>query len=455
MLSELGISRVVVVEPMDQIPEEAFAADGYGGGYFVSNYPPFSHWTDDAVISTPASLQVSQPSTRPLGVYVHIPFCRKRCHFCYFRVYTGYNAQMVEDYLGSVVQEVALLREQPALTNRTPDFLYFGGGTPSYLSARQFDGFIGALQPLLDLSSLKEFTFECEPGTLNLDKLQAFRAAGVGRLSLGVEHFDSQILEVNGRAHDHDDIYEAYELARKIGFPQINIDLISGLLGDTEETWKDSVRRTVELNPDSVTIYQLELPYNTTFHRESRESERDLAELPDWPTKRRWTQAAFDQLEAAGYELSSGYTAARDAATFVYRDSLWEGADLLGVGVSAFSKMGDTHYQNDKHIDGYQTRIKAGVLPIMRGYVMNADEQLIRQVVLQLKRGHLDRAAFLAGHGVDIGQRFAGPIKRLERFGLAQVDDRGVQLSRQALLQVDRLLPWFFRPEHNQDRQSD
>ncbi len=436
----------------DQNLGDALAADRYGEGYFVSNYPPFSYWTD-AAATRPASLGSTESRTRPLGIYVHIPFCRKRCHFCYFRVYTGYNAQMVEDYLGAVADEIALLIQQPALANRVPDFLYFGGGTPSYLSARQFEGFMGALQSVLDLTSLKEFTFECEPGTLSRGKLESLLAAGVGRLSLGVEHFDSTILDGNGRAHNEDDIYEAYQMARAVGFQQINIDLIAGLAGDTDSSWDDAVRRTLELQPESVTIYQLELPYNTTFHRESRESGRDLGEFPDWPTKRRWTDRAFERMESAGYYLASGYTAARGAATFVYRDALWEGADLMGVGVSAFSKIGDTHYQNDKHIDGYTTRVRAGVLPIMRSYEMTADEALIREVILQLKRGRLDRAAFRRNHGVDIGERFEEPLQRLCHHGWAQMDDTTIQLSRTALLQVDRILPWFFRPEHIQGEQ--
>src|SRR3990172_2899092 len=135
------------------------------GSYFVANYPPFSVWTQEAVEreAKPALERPPVPGV-PLGLYLHIPFCRKRCHFCYFRVYTDKNAQEVADYLDVLCREWTQLAEMPALVERPVDFVYFGGGTPSFLSVRQLEGLVRRLTDIRSWTSAEEVTFECEPG---------------------------------------------------------------------------------------------------------------------------------------------------------------------------------------------------------------------------------------------------------------------------------------------------
>src|SRR5689334_19916324 len=166
------------------------------GSYFVANYPPFSVWTTDAVArDAEAALDAPPAAGVPLGLYLHIPFCRKRCHFCYFRVYTDKNAQDVADYLDVLAREWELFASRPALKDRPLDFVYFGGGTPSFLSIRQLESLVGRLTAIRPWTTAEEITFECEPGTLTDGKLAAIRGFGVTRLSLGVESFDDGMLE--------------------------------------------------------------------------------------------------------------------------------------------------------------------------------------------------------------------------------------------------------------------
>src|SRR5947207_1384455 len=231
------------------------------GSYFVATYPPFSVWSAEAVEreAKPALQAAPNPAT-PLGLYLHIPFCRKRCHFCYFRVYTDKNSDDVTQYLDVLVREWALYAALPAIAGRPLNFVYFGGGTPSFLSTSQLQGLVNRLKAITPWDGAEEVTFECEPGTLTESKLAVIRGLGVTRLSLGVENFSDEVLELNGRAHRSPEVFRAYEQARALEFPQINIDLIAGMLGETEENWHDSVRKTLALQPDSVTIYQMELP---------------------------------------------------------------------------------------------------------------------------------------------------------------------------------------------------
>src|ERR1700730_15594381 len=208
------------------------------GSYFVANYPPFSVWTPQAVDEDARPVLRAPAADNPLGLYLHIPFCRKRCHFCYFRVYTDKNAQDVAHYLDVLAREWELYSAQKAIAGRPLNFVYFGGGTPSFLSTQQLQSLAARLSATASWRDAEEITFECEPGTLSPSKLAAIRQMGVTRLSLGVENFDDRILELNGRAHRSPEIGEAYRYARALDFPQINIDLIAGMLGATEENWR-------------------------------------------------------------------------------------------------------------------------------------------------------------------------------------------------------------------------
>jgi oxygen-independent coproporphyrinogen-3 oxidase len=426
------------------------------GNYFVANYPPFSFWKPAHLPEARAALNAVPAPETPLGLYLHIPFCRKRCKFCYFRVYTDKNARDVETYLDALIREVTLYSALPSVRKRGLKFVYFGGGTPSYLSATQLRGLMTRLKEVLPWDGAEEVTFECEPGTLQQHKLEALRDMGVTRLSLGVENFDPKILEFNGRAHLEEEIHRAYGWARNLGFDQINIDLIAGMVGESWDNWKQCVAKTLALAPESITIYQMELPYNTVFSQQLKmvgQDEPDLS-VADWPTKRAWVDYAFETLLAAGYQISSAYTLVKDRTKtkFVYRDSLWHGADMLGTGVASFGHMHGVHIQNVDTWEQYVALLDQGELPLGRALPVQPRELLIREMILQLKTGRLQRSYFRTRFGVDILETFADGFAQLSSAGLLTLDNDGVSVTRAGLLQIDRHLPTFFEPQHRSTR---
>jgi oxygen-independent coproporphyrinogen-3 oxidase len=427
------------------------------GSYFVATYPPFSVWSPEAVErdAKPALAAAPNPAT-PLGLYLHIPFCRKRCHFCYFRVYTDKNAQEIRHYLDVLAREWEMYARQPAIAGRQLNFVYFGGGTPSFLSTQQLQGLVRRLTATTPWSAAEEITFECEPGTLTEHKLAAIRRMGVTRLSLGVENFDDRILEINGRAHRSPEIGTAYRFARALDFPQINIDLIAGMLGETEENWRENVEKTIELDPDSVTIYQMELPYNTTISKDLLNRTGQMTgSLADWSTKRRWVADAFEALERAGYHIGSAYTAVKDPSrtTFIYRDRLWQGADMAGLGVASFGHVNGVHMQNRDSWEAYSDAIDRGELPLGRAYRPTLEEKMRRELVLQMKLGRLSPAYFRDKYGVDILRQFDAQWASLRSEGyLAEATPDRVALTRAGLMRVDALLPRFFLPQHTNIR---
>jgi oxygen-independent coproporphyrinogen III oxidase len=414
------------------------------GSYFVANYPPFARWHAGAVPDVLAAFSAA-PTSAPLGLYLHVPFCRKRCKFCYFRVYTDVAAHDVERYSQALGREAELAAAQPAVAGRTLKYVYFGGGTPSFLSVKQLERLVERVHKSFGWDAAEEVTFECEPGTLSEAKVRALKNLGMTRISLGVENFDDAILEANGRAHLSAEIERAWGWIKAAGFPNTNIDLIAGMVGETDASWRRTIEKTLTLEPDSLTIYQMELPPNTVFVHDAKETGSATA-VADWPTKRRWVNEAFELFLAHGYAISSGYTLVRDPARvhFRYRDMLWEGSDLVALGVASFGHLSGVHYQNATHWDDYLGAVEAGRLPIARGLVPSPRELLLREVVLGLKRGSLDVGRLALKYGIDPLVEWGAVWELLAADGwLEAVRPRPV-LTRAGLLRIDALLHRFF-----------
>jgi oxygen-independent coproporphyrinogen-3 oxidase len=423
------------------------------GNLFVANYPPFSFWTGAELPRVEAALAAPPRPGAELGLYLHLPFCRKRCKFCYFRVFTEMDSGRINRYLAALGSEIELHAAAPAIAGRPLRFVYFGGGTPSLLSVRQLTGLVERIRRVMPWDGAEEITFECEPGTLTQSKIEAVRAFGITRLSLGVENFNDEILQANGRAHVSTEIYRVLPWIREQHFDQLNIDLIAGLLGESWDTWRDSIEKTIEVAPDSVTIYQLELPYNTDFSKSVLGGSLGQP-LADWETRRAWQEYAFARLMESGYELSSAYTLVRrdKACRFVYRDAVWHGCDLLGTGISSFSHVNGCHFQNTATWDPYLAAIEAGRLPLERGMVPSPRELLTREVALQLKLGRLQAGYFQDKFGVDVRREFAPVWERLRRRGMVEPQTEEVALTHAGLLRVDQLLPELYDERYHNAR---
>ncbi len=429
------------------------AAETEVGSVFVSNYPPYGVWQQNMVPEAKKALHAPPTTGATLGLYLHIPFCRLRCKFCYFKVYTDKDSGQVAEYLEGLAREVELYSALPAVAGRPLKFVYFGGGTPSFLSSRQLRTLVDRLRAAIAWSDVEEVSFECEPGTLTRSKLETIRDLGVTRLSLGVEHFNDRILQENGRAHLSAEIDRCMPWIDELNFDQLNIDLIAGMVGETWETWKDAVARSIALDPDSVTIYQMELPYNTIYSRDLLDGamRRPVA---GWDLKRAWHDHAIEAMAASGYEINSAYTMVKKGAQrpFVYRDAVWHGTDMIGAGVASFSHMTGVHFQNVAEWGRYLEGVRDGRLPIDRAFRTSRAEQVVRELILQLKLGRITGDYFRNKFDVDIFATFRTTFDRLEKRRMLHRAQGAVELSRAGLLQVDSLLPEFYAERYRNAR---
>lgn len=426
------------------------------GSYFVSTYPPFSQWSTEDVAHVERGLSNrSAPPEAPLGLYVHIPFCVKRCDYCYYLSYADKTKNQHREYVEALLGELALYRRSPALAERPLSFVYFGGGTPSLLEEASLRLLLTGLPELFSWRSVEEVTFECAPRTATESKLRMLHDAGITRLSLGVQSLDDDVLRLNGRVHLRNDVDRAYERIRRVGFKVVNLDLIVGLPGESGASVDQSLEGVIAMSPESVTIYQLEIPQNTPLFRTTCDGGPPAA-IPSWPLKRARLARCFARLEAAGYTIRSAYAAVRDPDrhAFVYQDAQYHGADLLGIGLSSFSYLAGIHHQNKTDIDAYVETVLKGELPVLRAHRLDSEERLIREFVLQLKLGRAEAAYFAGKFGVDILKHFEDPLQQCAECGWLTMDAAGVRATREGLIRIDRLLPEFYLPRHRHVRYS-
>ncbi len=436
----------------------ALPAEPTFGNYFVAAYPPFSCWTEAAVEDYRDRLAEPAAEGGPFGLYVHVPFCVKRCDYCYYLAYDDRAAE-VERYLGAVEGEAALYSRAAYLSGRRPDFVYFGGGTPSLLTAARIRQLVGGLQRVFPWTEVREATFECAPRTASEDRLEALRELGITRVSLGIQQLDDEVLRRSGRVHLVADVERAWEVIRRLEFPVVNVDLIVGLPGETEASWRRSLDWAVERAPEMVTLYQLEIPENTPLYRLLR-ADGTAEAAPDrpapWERKHERLADGFDRLEAEGYTVVSGYAAIRDPERhrFVYQEDQYRGADLLGLGAGSFSYLGGVHQQNRATLDGYLEEVSAERLPLERAYALSAEERMVRELVLQLKLGRVDVRALAAKFGSDPLAPIADTLDRFREAGWLEVTPDALTLTREGRVRVDRLLPALYLPRHRVERYS-
>ncbi len=428
------------------------------GNYFVAVYPPFSCWKEHYLTEFGRKLDVpSSPNSNvPFGLYVHLPFCVERCMYCYYLSYAKQSThQLIDQYLDALIKELSIYHEKPYFADHHLDFVYFGGGTPSVLSVEQIRKLVSTIKTIFPWTAVQEITFECAPKTVTESKLKTLKEAGITRISLGIQQLNDEVLKKNGRVHLVSDIKRAYTQIQRIGFEIVNVDLIVGLLQQSDSSFIESLNEVIKMNSDGVTIYQLEIPFNTPLSRKYHEGTLDDS-LATWDTKRARLARGFAQLEESGYQLRSAYTAVRDSRyeKFVYQDAQYHGSDLLGIGTSAFSYIDGIHHQNLSSLELYLERLDHGQLPLGRAYILTDEERLIREFILQLKLGKVNGNYFKQKFGIDVFKHFSKVINHYINQGFLVRGKHELRLTRDGLLQVDSMLPAFYLPEHQAVRYS-
>lgn len=376
-----------------------------------------------------------------LSVYIHIPFCERKCSYCGFYS-TGYKAAAADAYIDALEIETERYRDQ--LTGRMVQSIYVGGGTPTMLSEQQLARLLHMVNGRISADRERELTVEANPDSASHRKLLLLRDLGVTRLSLGVQSFSDHELARLGRPHRSWQAEQAYRNARQAGFASVSMDLIYGLPGQCREDWERTLRRAVALGPDHLSLYGLSIDDGSRFAADVRNGSMIA---PDDDRAAGMYEGSLEILDRAGYRQYEVSSFARPSHHVCrHNDHYWNRGEYLGLGASAWSFLGDRRRQNIVDADGYRERMGWGESVIAQEEVISGEQAAAEALILGLRRaagvdlalslerfpeqdrsGILQRISTLCGDGL-----FEG------RQGRLRFTTRGQLLSNEALA---RLLP--------------
>ena len=269
-------------------------------------------------------------SNPPLGLYIHLPWCAKKCPYCDFNSHEA-NSIPEQDYIDALLDD--LEQELPLIWGRRIESIFIGGGTPSLFSGEAIDRLFSGLRSLLNFAPAIEITMESNPGSADMANYRDYRAAGVNRLSLGIQSFDDTRLALLGRVHNSQQAESAFWQAREAGFDNVNLDLMFGLPGQDVAAAQADLARAIELAPEHISHYQLTLEPNTLFHHQPP------SDMPDDDQCWEQQQACQAQLAAEGYRQYEVSAYCRDKQMSQHNLNYWQFGDYLGIGAGAHGKI--------------------------------------------------------------------------------------------------------------------
>lgn len=398
----------------------------------ITNYPSFRKWNKEAV--------KDKMEDQPMSIYVHIPFCTQRCSFCYYKTLDmkEYRPE-VESYVDTLCQEIEMATDYFDIGNRPIHAVYFGGGTPSLLVEHQFEKIVAALRKnFKHFDSKEQFSLEAEPLTVSRSKMETLAQLGVTRLSMGVQSFVDEIIKLSGRGHDEKQAYRAIDIAQEAGQGQwnINIDLLSGLAGETDETWRESLECALKTGVESITVYKMEAFANTEVFKLGVKDEK--LNLPSDEQEMQFMAYAMERFERANYKPWSFFTYTKNGCDeSKYISSAWRGMDFYGFGVSAFGSLGDHLLQNTSELEKYSEIVGSGEIPITRGYRYTSFDRMVREVLMGMKLLRLDLKGFKHRHGLRLEKLCAPILRELKAEGFVTVSDQAIDLTSKGILYGD------------------
>ena len=387
---------------------------------------------------------------KPLSIYIHIPFCLRKCLYCDF-LSAPATEENREKYLNALLQEMNRFCENHPLQNYEVISVFFGGGTPSLMKAGQVQRILDKIYRHFDVREDVEISLECNPKTADLSKLQGYYGAGVNRLSIGLQSADNQELLRLGRLHSYEEFLETYEFARKTGFQNINIDLMAAIPGQTIHSWRNTLSKVLELEPEHISAYQLIVEEGTPFFEMYGDSQKNkagyhgkyasvYAELPDEDTEREMyylTKELLEQHEYYRYEISNyskkGYECRHNI-------SYWTGVDYIGFGLGASSYFQGRRYHCVRDLQKYCGLCRTGDNEIYEEIQLLSRKERMEEFMflgLRMIQGVSSRE-FLDRFGVDIQEIYRPVLDRMESLGLLIFDkenervyltDRGLDVA--------------------------
>lgn len=368
------------------------------------------------------------------GLYVHIPFCEKKCLYCDF--YSLETTHHMESFVDTLLREIDLRAAITDTNSRSISTVFFGGGTPSLLAPVQIERITKALSQHFHIEPTAEWTMECNPGTVSTESLAAYRALGINRLSFGVQSFFDDDLAFLTRIHSPAQAKEAVAMARRAGFDNINIDLIFALPGQTIERWKSNIETAVALQTEHISAYSLIFEEGTPLNAmklrgEVHETDEDTdAEMYD---------ITMNFLSRSGYRQYEVSNFARPGMECRHNLLYWQGREYISFGPSAHGYIGGTRYWNVRSLSRYTDDITKGVLPVVNSERIEGRTRMFERAFLELRAQGIEVAAFQRDFGIDVHSVLRPLFERTAGEDLLAIDSERIALTQKGYRLCDAL----------------
>lgn len=372
----------------------------------------------------------------PLGFYIHIPFCVKKCDYCDFTSYAD-KFQFVHQYLDALGREIEFYGKKGVLRRYTPLTLYIGGGTPSLVT----EGILQVLttyRPALQWDALLEKTIEVNPGAVTPEQLQALQKVGFNRVSIGIQSFDNEELHTLGRIHSRDDALECVQQARKAEFRNISIDLMFGIPASTLSSWERSLRQAIELKPEHVSMYNLTIEAGTPFEQFQQQGRLGL---PDEELQLAMYELGIQQLADAGYEQYEISNFARPGFRCAHNQIYWRNDEYLGLGAAAHSYIRNRRYWNAAEVIAYIVKSVETVeddapypATVAGEETLDTPARMGETIMMNLRMlDGVDLDAFEARFGVRLETEYAAILSSLLENELLEITEQRLRLTQRGL----------------------
>lgn len=368
-----------------------------------------------------------------LELYIHIPFCMKKCGYCDFLSMTA-DSETKLAYVHKLKEEIRYFGK--SFHKRSVSSIFFGGGTPSVLHGQQIVDIMQTVRQAFQILPDAEISIECNPGTVSWEKLEAYRRAGINRISFGLQSTDEQELQQLGRIHTYEEFLFGYDLARKCGFQNINVDLMSALPGQTVKSWERTLKKVTQLKPEHISAYSLIIEEGTPFYEkyEADELLREKGEVPKFLPTEEMERQMYDLTEAflkeKGYYRYEISNYAKPGKECRHNVGYWERMDYLGLGLGASSLIANCRYSNPADMDSYLHWTYDRLDP----QSLTRQEQMEEYMFLGLRmmKG-VSRETFQQQFGMHIESVYGQVLKNLEQQGLLRSYEGMVQLTEKGI----------------------
>lgn len=374
-----------------------------------------------------------------MELYLHIPFCVRKCDYCDFLSFpTGVEEK--EQYVQELIKEIRSWKDRGDVSVSS---VFIGGGTPSILKAEQIGRIMQAIKEEYDLEEDAEITMEANPGTLDSEKLAVCKEAGINRLSIGLQSAQNEELKLLGRIHTWEEFLESFSLARRVGFSNINVDLMSALPGQKEDTWEDTLQKVLALKPEHISAYGLIVEEGTPFFSryvedlKRQEAGEDCLILPSEEAERRMYQRTKEMLGQCGYERYEISNYAKQGKACRHNMGYWDRKEYKGFGLGAASLLKEIRYVNNSSLNEYLN----GHWTLEEAEALGKKEQMEEQMFLGLRmmRG-VSEAAFAKKYGISVDAVYGDVLKKMcgqellwRKDGWIRLTEKGIDISNYVL----------------------